>query len=134
MFWLVYECAIGGRAFFSLFQTDSSQSTKLLSEPTGSFKFLMLFQISHRSGWWSWRSPRLTKDPACSYKATLSTVLEAIRGIQRSNQTTMEAMEKSFEEKLEDLRWDLSEKQEKACDKLSKDEGKREVPIQKERK
>ena len=52
-------------------------------------------------------------------QATLGTVLEAIRGVQRSNQTTVEAMEKSFEEKLEDLRRELSEKQEKVCDKLS---------------
>ena len=28
----------------------------------------MLFQISHQSGWWSWWNPRLTKDPARSYK------------------------------------------------------------------
>jgi hypothetical protein len=49
----------------------------------------------------------------------LQTVLDAIRGIERNNQTTVAAMEKAFDEKLEGLRRDLSEKQERACDKLS---------------
>ena len=57
------------------------------------------------------------KGSSTQLQATLGTVLETIWGIQRSNQTTMEAMEKSFEEKLKDLR-ELSEKQEKACNKL----------------
>ena len=52
-------------------------------------------------------------------QTTLSTVLEAIWGIQRSNETTVVAMEKAFDEKLQGLRKDLSEKQDRACDKLS---------------
>ena len=46
-------------------------------------------------------------------------MLEAIQGIQRSNQTTTVAMEKVFHEKLEGLRKDLSEQQDRAYDKLS---------------
>lgn len=63
--------------------------------------------------------PEAGEGSSTQLRATLGTVLEAIRGIQRSNQTTVEAMEKSFEEKLEGLRRELSEKQEQACDKLS---------------
>ena len=62
--------------------------------------------------------PQADKGSSTQLQATLSTVLEAIWGVQRNNQTTVEAMEKSFEEKLRDLR-ELSEKQEKACNKLS---------------
>ena len=49
-------------------------------------------------------------------------MLEAIWGIQRSNQTTVAAMEKSIQWETwggGGLRKDLSEKQDQACDKLS---------------
>ena len=52
-------------------------------------------------------------------QASLETILEAIRGIHRSHQTATAAMDKSFDDKLEDLRLELSAKQDKACDKLS---------------
>ena len=64
-------------------------------------------------------TPEDGEEPSAQLQTTLSTVLEAIRGIQRSNQTTTVAMEKAFDEKLERQRKDLSEKQERACDKLS---------------
>ena len=64
-------------------------------------------------------APEEGEGSGAQLQTTLSTVLEAIRGIQRSNQTTAAAMEKAFDEKLEGLRKDLSEKQERACDKLS---------------
>ena len=64
-------------------------------------------------------APEDGEGPSAQLQTTLSTVLEAIQGIQRSNQTTVAAMEKAFDEKLERLRKDLSEKQERACNKLS---------------
>ena len=78
--------------------------------------------------------PQAGKGSSAQLQATIRTVLEAIRGIQRNNQTTMGTMEKSFEEKLEDLRRIFGEAGKSMQQAVTKDELKREVPIQKERK
>lgn len=58
-------------------------------------------------------------DGESSVQASLGTVLAAIKDIQRNHDSTVSALEKSFDDKLDGLRREMTNSQEKACGKLT---------------
>ena len=80
--------------------------------------------------------PEAGEGSSTQLQATLGTVLEAIRGIQRSNRTTVEAMDSEVlrrEARGPETRA-IGEAGKSMRQTVAENEGKGEVPIQKERK